>query len=107
MARDLLSADTAHDPAPGRTASPGGADSHRDAPGGTAEPLEALALLREAVADRRTVVLEVAGPNGTTTRTVRPLRVDAGRVRAVDAERESELTVAVHRIVRVTFEGDA
>ncbi len=74
---------------------------------GTADPLEALALLREAVADRLTVVLEIAGPDGPTRRTVRPVRVEAGRVRAVDAEREAELTIAVHRIIRVTLQGDA
>ena len=73
---------------------------------GTGDPLEALALLREAVADRLTVVLEIAGPDGPTRRTVRPVRVEAGRVRAVDAEREAELTIAVHRIIRVTLQGD-
>jgi hypothetical protein len=32
---------------------------------------------------------------------VRPLRVEAGRVRALDTTRGAELTVAIHRIARV------
>ncbi|MCV2395083.1 helicase-associated domain-containing protein [Actinotalea sp. M2MS4P-6] len=66
---------------------------------GTAEPVETLGLLREAAAAGREVWLEVAGPSGPSRRRVRVLRVDAGRVRVLDAERESELIVAVHRIV--------
>ena len=116
LVEDLLGAERAEAAVTAATtAAPGGArgtrpgparshDSHPDT--GTADPLEALALLREAVADRRTVVLEIAGPEGPTRRVVRPVRVDGGRVRAVDAEREAELTVAVHRIIRVTFQGD-
>ncbi|MCL3861528.1 helicase-associated domain-containing protein [Actinotalea sp. K2] len=70
---------------------------------GTPDPVLALALLREAAAEGREVWLEIVGAQGASQRRrVRPLRVDAGRVRAVDSERESELTVAVHRIARVT-----
>jgi hypothetical protein len=70
---------------------------------GTQDPVLALALLQEAAAEGREVWLEMTGPEGgTTRRRVRPLRVDAGRVRALDAEREAELTVAVHRIATVT-----
>ncbi|WP_372593661.1 helicase-associated domain-containing protein [Actinotalea sp.] len=107
VARDLLSSEPEVTRAAGSAATAGAAEHGEDPSVGTAGPLEALALLREAVADHRTVVLEIAGPNGSTTRRVRPVLVDAGRVRAVDAERESELTIAVHRIVRATFEGDA
>lgn len=69
---------------------------------GTPDPVGALGLLREAAEAGREVWLELAGPGGTTVRRVRPLTVDAGRVRALDPERESELTVAVHRVVAVT-----
>ena len=70
---------------------------------GTVDPVAALATLREAAADGREVWLEIVGPQGTPRRRrVRPLRVDAGRVRAVDTERDAELTVAVHRIAGVT-----
>lgn len=70
---------------------------------GTPDPVLALALLREAAAQGREVWLELIGPGGAPTRRrVRPLRVDAGRVRAIDAEREAELTVAVHRIAHVS-----
>lgn len=76
--------------------------SGRGAAAGTSDPLVALGLLREAAADGREVWLEVAGPTGALTRRrVRPLRIDAGRLRAVDVARESELTVAVHRIAGV------
>jgi Helicase conserved C-terminal domain len=71
--------------------------------GGTEDPVAALATLREAVADGREVWLEVVGPQGTPQRRrVRPVRVDGGRVRAVDSARDAELTVAVHRIASVT-----
>jgi hypothetical protein len=70
---------------------------------GTADPVAALATLREAVADGREVWLEVVDPQGTPQRRrVRPVRVDGGRVRAVDSARDAELTVAVHRIASVT-----
>ena len=62
----------------------------------------ALAQLRDAVTNGTEVWLDVVGPQGTTRRRVRPVHVDAGRVRAIDAEREAELTVAVHRIALVT-----
>ena len=112
VAADLLGAETTSRAAGEDSSVNGGpsyptrADRRSSADEGTAEPLEALATLREAVAERRTVILEIAGPDGPSRRTVRPLRVDGGRVRVVDAERETELTVAVHRIIRVTFEGD-
>ncbi|NMR20294.1 helicase-associated domain-containing protein [Cellulomonas fimi] len=76
------------------------------APGGdlgTADPVTALATLREAADAGREVWLEIVGPQGTPQgRRVRPVRVDAGRVRAIDTARDAELTVAVHRIARVT-----
>ncbi len=66
-------------------------------------PVLALGLLREAAEEHRAVWLELVGPDGTSSRRrVRPLRVDAGRVRVLDLDREAELTVAVHRIVDVS-----
>ncbi|WP_098453613.1 helicase-associated domain-containing protein [Sanguibacter antarcticus] len=94
------------DPGTGR-ARGAGEYRHRDsvrgsALPGTTEPVVALGMLREAAADGREVWLDMTGPVGEhQRRRVRPLRVDAGRLRAVDVARESELTVAVHRIISV------
>ncbi|NCT92513.1 helicase-associated domain-containing protein [Cellulomonas sp. APG4] len=101
LAGDLLAASAptpSDEVAPPGPAAPGAADA-----AGTADPVLALAILREAAAEGQEVWLEIADPRGgTVRRRVRPLRVDAGRVRAVDAEREAELTVAVHRITSVS-----
>ncbi|GAB2605822.1 helicase-associated domain-containing protein [Pseudactinotalea suaedae] len=65
-------------------------------------PGEELALLRAAAARGSQVRIVVAGGGGTSQeRLVRPLSVEAGRVRALDAAREAEITVATHRIVSV------
>lgn len=65
--------------------------------------MAALGLLREAIADGALVWLEVVGPTGSQDRRrVRPLTLDAGRLRAQDPARDAELTVAVHRIASVT-----
>ncbi|ARU50737.1 hypothetical protein CBR64_03710 [Cellulosimicrobium cellulans] len=70
---------------------------------GTSDPVAALGLLREAIADGAMVWLEVVGPTGgQDRRRVRPLTLDAGRLRAQDPARDAELTVAVHRIASVT-----
>lgn len=80
----------------------GEADDDID-PTDPAGPGLAIGLLREAAAEHRPVWLQLVGPDGSTSRRrVRPLRVDAGRVRVLDLDREAELTVAVHRIVDVT-----
>lgn len=77
-------------PAPARSPAPGP---------GTDDPAAALALLREAAAARENVWVELVGPQGRPERRLlRPLRVEGGRLRAADPVRESELTVAVHRI---------
>ena len=53
---------------------------------------------------RHEVWIEIVGPAGTPTRRrVRPVTVEGGRVRAIDVERESELTIAVHRIASVSL----
>lgn len=80
----------------------GDADDDLD-PSDPSGPGLAIGLLREAAAEHRPVWLQLVGPDGSTSRRrVRPLRVDAGRVRVLDLDREAELTVAVHRIVDVT-----
>jgi hypothetical protein len=73
------------------------------APTGTADPVDALVLLREAAAEKAEVWVELVGSHGVPQRRLlRPLRVEGGRLRAIDTARESELTVAVHRIATVT-----
>lgn len=92
LATDLLAGDRRR----------GEADDDLD-PADPSGPGLAIGLLREAAAEHRPVWLQLVGPDGSTSRRrVRPLRVDAGRVRVLDLDREAELTVAVHRIVDVT-----
>ncbi|PZR54105.1 hypothetical protein DNL40_03975 [Xylanimonas oleitrophica] len=63
---------------------------------------DTLALLREAVRDGEHVWLELVDAHGRPARRrVRPLRLEAGRLRALDTSRGAELTVAVHRIASV------
>jgi len=67
-----------------------------------------LVVLREAVQARASVWVEIVGPDGRAERRlVRPLKVESGRLRALDPRREAELTVAVHRIADVTPVDDA
>ena len=71
-------------------------------PGAQAMPGDTLALLRDAVRDGADVWVELVDGHGRPARRrVRPLRVDGGRLRAVDTSRGAELTVAVHRIAAV------
>jgi len=68
----------------------------------TAEPGDALATLHDALRDGRVVWIEMVGASGTMERrALKPLRLDGGRLRALDPAREAELTVAVHRIAGV------
>lgn len=72
------------------------------APTSAGDPVHVLALLRQAQASRARVHLRLAGADGAQQeRTVRVLAVEPGRVRLADLGRETELTVAVHRIVSV------
>ena len=72
-------------------------------PSGTADPVDALVLLREAAAEKVAVWVELVGSSGVPDRRLlRPVLVEGGRLRAIDPARESELTVAVHRIASVT-----
>jgi hypothetical protein len=83
--------------APGR--SPGRAPGR---PAGTADPAEALGLLREAAAGHTEVWLDLVGSRGALERRrVRPVRVDGGRVRVVDTARDAEIVVAAHRVAGV------
>lgn len=96
VARDLLAADRREQARVGDGAP---SDDGMPAP----DPVLGLDLLREAASEGREVWLEMVDPHGASVRRrVRPVRVDAGRVRLLDAERETEMTVAVHRIGTVT-----
>ncbi|MEU4362807.1 helicase-associated domain-containing protein [Promicromonospora sp. NPDC023987] len=69
---------------------------------GTQHPADGLALLRDALRDGSTVIVEVAGHTGRLERReLKPLNLDGGRLRALDPDREAELTIAVHRIAAV------
>jgi hypothetical protein len=69
---------------------------------GTQHPADGLALLRDALRDGSTVIVEVAGHTGRLERReLKPLNLDGGRLRALDPDREAELTIAVHRIASV------
>ena len=71
---------------------------------GTADPVEALGLLREAAAGHTEVWLDLVGSRGALERRrVRPVRVDGGRVRVVDTARDAEIVVAAHRVAAVTL----
>ena len=66
------------------------------------DPVHALAVLRQAQSSRSRLRLSLAGPDGAVQeRQVRVMAVEPGRVRLRDVVRETELTVAVHRIVSV------
>lgn len=81
---------------------PAAAAAARPEPRGTADPAEALGLLREAAAGRSEVWLDVVGSRGALERRrVRPVRVDGGRVRVVDTARDAEIVVAAHRVASV------
>ena len=79
-------------------------DEHAAASAGGAvsAPAHVTALLRDAAAAGAEVALDVAGPTGSVQRRrLRPLSVEVGRLRALDVARQSELTIAVHRIASV------
>ncbi|WP_377468207.1 helicase-associated domain-containing protein [Populibacterium corticicola] len=59
--------------------------------------------LREAISKALVVDVAMADSRGQLThRTLKPLLLESGRLRALDPERESELTIAIHRIAAVT-----
>lgn len=60
--------------------------------------------LREAISQGALVSVALADGTGKLThRTLKPLLLESGRLRAHDPARESELTIAIHRIASVTF----
>ncbi|TWH34800.1 hypothetical protein L600_001000000280 [Isoptericola variabilis J7] len=62
-----------------------------------------MAILHDALRDGRRVWVEMVGRSGgLERRELKPLRLDGGRLRALDADREAELTIAVHRIASVS-----
>ncbi|MDO8143920.1 helicase-associated domain-containing protein [Isoptericola sp. 178] len=66
------------------------------------EPGDVQAELSEALRDGRTVWVELVGGSGALERReLRPMRLEGGRLRALDPVREAELTIAVHRIASV------
>src|SRR5690606_5599977 len=78
------------------------ADDLADDDAGTQHPADGLALVRDALRTGSTVIVEVAGHTGRLERReLKPLRLDGGRLRALDPDREAELTIAVHRIASV------
>ena len=69
------------------------------------DPAHALAVLRQAQATRSRVLLRLAGADGAVQeRRARVLAIEPGRVRLRDIVRDTELTVAAHRIVSVAEE---
>ncbi|MCD6639384.1 MAG: helicase C-terminal domain-containing protein, partial [Nocardioides sp.] len=70
--------------------------------GPATQPSDALAALREAIEERRTVVIAYVDAHGATTeRVVDPRRLDGGRLRGHDHRADAEREFAVHRITSV------
>lgn len=69
---------------------------------GPQDPGGGVALLREAARAQSAVWVTVVGPSGAVDRRrVAPVRVQGGQVVARDLDRESDLTIALHRIADV------
>lgn len=68
-------------------------------PGAPADTLEALRVAASRGADVELVMAGASG--GVQSRVVRPLTVDAGRIRVLDVRRDAEITVAAHRVAAV------
>ena len=70
--------------------------SEVEAPGPTGAT---ITFLREAITEGAEVWLDLVDSAGRVTRRkLKPMSIDSGRLRAADLDRESELTVSVHRI---------
>ncbi|MFC8799096.1 helicase-associated domain-containing protein [Promicromonospora sp. NPDC057138] len=101
-ARTAASADDTTDAADAADTGSGSGAEALDEDAGTQHPADGLALLRDALRDGSTVIVEVAGHTGRLERReLKPLNLDGGRLRALDPNREAELTIAVHRIASV------
>lgn len=76
--------------------------SREAATGDGSEPAHLLQKLQAASAHDREITLTVAAADGATQRhRVRALGIAGGRARVVDLRSETEITVAVHRIIDV------
>ena len=76
----------------------------RSGPTLSSSPTDTAHLLREALADSRTLWLGYADANGRTARhLVRPVRLEGGRLYAVSGESASEQLFVVHRITGVAL----
>ncbi|HLS62968.1 MAG TPA: helicase-associated domain-containing protein [Ruania sp.] len=73
--------------------------SRAEQPGPPADTLEALRVAASRGSDVELVMAGAQG--GVQSRVVRPLTVDAGRIRVLDVRRDAEITVAAHRIASV------
>lgn len=70
----------------------------------TREASHVVLQLREAIATGQPVTIELIGTKGVSqTRDLVPLSLDSGRLRGRDVERQTELTVALHRISNATI----
>lgn len=78
------------------------ATSSRPAAVAATTPTDALAALREAIEDRRTVVIGYVDAHGATgERVVDPRRLEGGRLSALDHRADAVRDFAVHRITTV------
>lgn len=65
-------------------------------------PITALAMLREAIEEKATVLIGYVDNHGTSTdRVVDPLRLEGGQLLAYDHRSEDDKTFSVHRITKV------
>ncbi len=76
----------------------------RSGPTLSTSPTDTAKLLREALADSRTLWLGYADANGRTARhLVRPVRLEGGRLYAVSGDSAAEQLFVVHRITGVAL----
>jgi predicted DNA-binding transcriptional regulator YafY len=78
------------------------AAASRSGPAGTTSPSEALAVLREAIEGRASVLIGYVDNHGSTSeRVVDPLTLEGGRLTAHDHRSDDRRDFAVHRITAV------
>lgn len=102
-----VGSESSSDPVDGNTG--GGRSPHAHGRDGTKHLHEGAAVvgdhvlrLRDAIDSGMNVDIDLVDSRGQiTTRTVRPLTLDSGRLRVLDPARDVELIIAVHRIVHV------
>jgi predicted DNA-binding transcriptional regulator YafY len=80
-----------------------GEQAARSRPAAASSPANALSALRDAIERRAAVQIAYTDDRGVVgERTVRPIRVEGGRLTAVDPTDDEERSFPVHRITRVT-----